>query len=115
MMTDDAVDLRPSIVKVSVLLREPVHRQLKIASVQRGVSIQKVMEDAAQAWIEEPSAEPENDPLALAQYRSPTPKDIRNWLAKCRKILESGHNLAVLGCTTALDAMYALSEQGRKI
>jgi len=105
---------RSGTVKVSVLLPEPVHRKLKLASVERRISIQKVMEVAAQEWIDGPPSESEPDPLALSFSTEPNAKEVRQWLAKCKRILESGNKLAILGCKATLEAMDALVEQAQR-
>ena len=90
-------------VKVSVFLPEDVHRRLKLASVNRGTSIQKAMEDAAHAWIEPKSAPPTRM----------SSKEIRRWQAKLRGILESGDPLAMSNCTAGIAAMEAYLKERR--
>jgi hypothetical protein len=80
-------------VKVSVILPGEVHRSLKHMSVERGTSIQEVMESAA---------------LTVIQPEAPTPpmtsKEIRSWLARFKTVLESRNDLAIQNCTAAIRA-----------
>jgi hypothetical protein len=80
-------------VKVSVLLRDDIHRKLKLASVQRGTSIQDFMESAARKLID-PDVAP-----------SLSPREIRMWQDKLKNVLENGDHLARLNCTASIEAM----------
>jgi hypothetical protein len=91
-------------VKVSVLLPEELHRKIKMASVQRGTSIQDVMEAAAQRII---------DPQE--EHRRFSPKEIRVWQGKLKKVLEHGDRLAQLNCTASIDAMYRQVERRQNV
>lgn len=86
--------------KVSVTLSDDIHRRLKLASVQRGTSIQNVMEVAAQSVI---------DPRPA--IHRPTPKEVRMWQSKLKTVLQHGDELAILNCTASIEAMYRLTDQ----
>ena len=103
-------------VKVSVFLPENLHRQLKILSVERGTSLQKVLADLAETAAHSGSEDQETvDALSLMKRRlssegwaSIGPRTIKTWQARLKQILESGNRLAILHSTTAIEAMEAL-------
>jgi hypothetical protein len=97
-------------IKASVNLPDDLHRQLKVKSVELGVSLQQLLERGAQAFLasqsEDDGAEPSLKPIST--------KDIRDWLARLKYILESGNDLAILNCTATIRAMELWIEERKK-
>lgn len=87
-------------VKVSVFLDEELHQKLKMASIQQGTSIQNVMETAAQKVVDPEQSHPRF-----------TPKEIRVWQSKLKRVLEKGDRLGTLDCTASIDASYQQLER----
>lgn len=93
-------------VKVSVVLPDSIHQELKLASVKKKVSIQRM----AQGAIEQMVTLDGGDAAWAAGKVAvgiPDKKEIRVYQDKVKRILESGNADAVNGCTTCIDAMLA--------
>lgn len=93
-------------IKVSVFLPEDIHQKLKIASVHDKVSIQKIFEDYASKTVEEDSQ--------TTFHTQPEKRKIKDWQADLKEILESGHEMAILNCTAAIDVAKCLIEEAKK-
>lgn len=89
-------------VKVSVLLPESLHHQLKRASVERRTSIQQIMEEIAHGFLgsgQQDHLSPETD------QPPPTPREIRTLQSKLKAILESGDRVAIMSCISTITAL----------
>ena len=110
------------LVKVSVFLPERIHRQLKLQSVERRTSLQRVIsevaEEAAGAKVAN-GPEETIDALSLVngvvsgrEQVSVDARTIRTWQNRLKRVLESGNRLAILNSTTSIEAMEALVRGG---
>jgi hypothetical protein len=104
------------LVKVSVFLPETVHHRLKLESVERRTSLQKVIADlAGRAATESASVSPTPadviDSLSLVTGVSASMEHnigtrvIKRWQSRLKRILESRNRLAILNCTSSIEAM----------
>src|SRR5437660_53312 len=100
------------LVKVSVFLPERIHRQLKLQSVERRTSLQRVIsevaEEAAGAKVAN-GPEETIDALSLVngvvsgrEQVSVDARTIRTWQNRLKRVLESGNRLAILNSTTSI-------------
>lgn len=97
-------------VKLSVLLPEGVHQQIKLASVERRESIQKIMEEAAHAFLTPPGTSVRDD-NPLDQLPEPTTKEIRAVQEAVKRIMQSGDKEAIISFRTSIEAILALIHQ----
>jgi hypothetical protein len=110
------------LVKVSVFLPERIHRLLKLQSVERRTSLQRVISKVAEeaAGIKVAKGPEETiDALSLvngvvsgSEHVPVDARTIRTWQNRLKRVLESGNRLAILNSTTSIEAMEALVRGG---
>jgi hypothetical protein len=107
------------LVKVSVFLPETIHHQLKRTSVDRRITLQKVIADLAVAAANNnqgPAPVETIDSLSMVAppgclQEKIDLRTIKKWQNRLRRILESGHRLAILNCTASIEAMERLVKE----
>jgi len=98
-------------IKASVYLPDDVHRRLKHVSVERRTSIQSLMEEITEAYLDAKDGAQGSTEPAL---RPKSAKEMRDWFARLKYVFESGNDLAILNCTATIRAMELWVEEGKK-
>ena len=108
------MNLNEQKVKLSVLLREGVHQRIKMASALRRESIQKIMEEAAEAFLGPPGTSTrEENPLD--QLPEPTMPEIRAVQEAVKRIMQSGDKTAIISLKTSIEAILVLIRQRQSL
>jgi hypothetical protein len=92
-------------VKLSVYVPEALHRQAKYASIERGTTIQHVVEDALQR-----SLDPGQSVVPIMK-----PKEVQLLINQFREILNSGHEFYMTTTAACIRGTFGLLQAERRV